>query len=205
MADLEAVLADVSYLMAMEKSKCTPAARASKKIILPDPRYDDWCNGFAFHLVHANFKMRCYETCTPFGCTRTCGRCCLSSGWAVGGLIGVSSHRWLMASVCAVWICLIVINVRISACILFAEHVYCTNIQYIVRRNSLLRLRFSGIAVDCVQQITELHKYEIESTPLPKHTVWWTVCSTARMWNYIGITTNEAEFWWSDCLFSILE
>lgn len=38
MADLEAVLADVSYLMAMEKSKCTPAARASKKLILPDPR-----------------------------------------------------------------------------------------------------------------------------------------------------------------------
>lgn len=41
MADLEAVLADVSYLMAMEKSKCTPAARASKKIVLPDPRYVD--------------------------------------------------------------------------------------------------------------------------------------------------------------------
>lgn len=40
MADLEAVLADVSYLMAMEKSKCTPAARASKKIILPDPRWE---------------------------------------------------------------------------------------------------------------------------------------------------------------------
>ena len=40
MADLEAVLADVSYLMAMEKSKSTPAARSSKKIILPDPRYD---------------------------------------------------------------------------------------------------------------------------------------------------------------------
>lgn len=39
MADLEAVLADVSYLMAMEKSKSTPAARASKKIVLPDPRY----------------------------------------------------------------------------------------------------------------------------------------------------------------------
>jgi len=36
MADLESVLADVSYLMAMEKSKSTPAARASKKIILPD-------------------------------------------------------------------------------------------------------------------------------------------------------------------------
>lgn len=42
MADLEAVLADVSYLMAMEKSKCTPAARASKKIILPDPRCVHW-------------------------------------------------------------------------------------------------------------------------------------------------------------------
>ena len=40
MADLEAVLADVSYLMAMEKSKSTPAARASKKILLPDPRYE---------------------------------------------------------------------------------------------------------------------------------------------------------------------
>ena len=38
MADLEAVLADVSYLMAMEKSKSTPAARASKKIVLPDPQ-----------------------------------------------------------------------------------------------------------------------------------------------------------------------
>ncbi|GAB5578154.1 beta-adrenergic receptor kinase 1 isoform X1 [Prionailurus iriomotensis] len=37
MADLEAVLADVSYLMAMEKSKATPAARASKKILLPEP------------------------------------------------------------------------------------------------------------------------------------------------------------------------
>uniref|UniRef100_A0A8C4TE34 G protein-coupled receptor kinase n=1 Tax=Erpetoichthys calabaricus TaxID=27687 RepID=A0A8C4TE34_ERPCA len=37
MADLEAVLADVSYLMAMEKSKSTPAARASKKIFLPEP------------------------------------------------------------------------------------------------------------------------------------------------------------------------
>ncbi|XP_018788744.1 PREDICTED: G protein-coupled receptor kinase 1 [Bactrocera latifrons] len=37
MADLEAVLADVSYLMAMEKSKCTPAARASKRLVLPDP------------------------------------------------------------------------------------------------------------------------------------------------------------------------
>lgn len=37
MADLESVLADVSYLMAMEKSKSTPAARASKKIVLPEP------------------------------------------------------------------------------------------------------------------------------------------------------------------------
>ena len=43
MADLEAVLADVSYLMAMEKSKMTPAARASKKIILPDARYVNSC------------------------------------------------------------------------------------------------------------------------------------------------------------------
>ena len=39
MADLEAVLADVSYLMAMEKSKSTPAASASKKIVLPDRTY----------------------------------------------------------------------------------------------------------------------------------------------------------------------
>lgn len=39
MADLEAVLADVSYLMAMEKSKSTPAASASKKIVLPDRRW----------------------------------------------------------------------------------------------------------------------------------------------------------------------
>lgn len=39
MADLEAVLADVSYLMAMEKSKAAPAARASKKVVLPEPRY----------------------------------------------------------------------------------------------------------------------------------------------------------------------
>jgi len=46
MADLEAVLADVSYLMAMEKSKSTPAARASKKIILPDPSYVDYCDRF---------------------------------------------------------------------------------------------------------------------------------------------------------------
>ena len=39
MADREAVLADVSYLMAMEKSKSTPAASASKKIVLPDRTY----------------------------------------------------------------------------------------------------------------------------------------------------------------------
>ncbi|XP_068004252.1 beta-adrenergic receptor kinase 1 isoform X1 [Melanerpes formicivorus] len=37
MADLEAVLADVSYLMAMEKSRAAPAARASKRILLPEP------------------------------------------------------------------------------------------------------------------------------------------------------------------------
>lgn len=51
MADLEAVLADVSYLMAMEKSKCTPAARASKKIVLPDPRYVNNCT----LLVHLTY------------------------------------------------------------------------------------------------------------------------------------------------------
>jgi len=42
MADLEAVLADVSYLMAMEKSRGAPASRARasqiKKMQLPDPR-----------------------------------------------------------------------------------------------------------------------------------------------------------------------
>ncbi len=58
MADLEAVLADVSYLMAMEKSKCTPAARASKKIILPDlsvrsvmVRYMDKLNEIQFDKI----------------------------------------------------------------------------------------------------------------------------------------------------------
>ena len=38
MADLEAVLADVSYLMAMEKSKSSPGTRAVKRMQLPDPR-----------------------------------------------------------------------------------------------------------------------------------------------------------------------
>ena len=37
MADLEAVLADVSYLMAMEKSKTIASSRTNKKLILPDP------------------------------------------------------------------------------------------------------------------------------------------------------------------------
>ncbi|XP_022808146.1 beta-adrenergic receptor kinase 2-like [Stylophora pistillata] len=50
MADLEAVLADVSYLMAMEKSKSTPAARASKKIILPDPS--------VYHVMHKYLSER---------------------------------------------------------------------------------------------------------------------------------------------------
>ena len=39
MADLEAVLADVSYLMAMEKSRNEPYKRSTKKVQLPDPRY----------------------------------------------------------------------------------------------------------------------------------------------------------------------
>lgn len=38
MSDLEAVLADVSYLMAMEKSK-TVATKAPKKNMIPDSRY----------------------------------------------------------------------------------------------------------------------------------------------------------------------
>lgn len=46
-ADLEAVLADVSYLMAMEMSKQTP--ESSKKIVLPDARWVrrrvDWISG----------------------------------------------------------------------------------------------------------------------------------------------------------------
>ncbi len=49
MADLEAVLADVSYLMAMEKSKSTPAASASKKIVLPDRTY------VIIYLFYSNF------------------------------------------------------------------------------------------------------------------------------------------------------
>uniref|UniRef100_A0A674JJJ6 G protein-coupled receptor kinase n=1 Tax=Terrapene triunguis TaxID=2587831 RepID=A0A674JJJ6_9SAUR len=57
MADLEAVLADVSYLMAMEKSKSTPAARASKKISLPEPRYRP--RYFLFVLGFLLFKDYC--------------------------------------------------------------------------------------------------------------------------------------------------
>ncbi|KAK2086561.1 hypothetical protein P7K49_035986, partial [Saguinus oedipus] len=44
MADLEAMLAHVSYLMAMEKSKATPAARASKRIVLPEPNATTACS-----------------------------------------------------------------------------------------------------------------------------------------------------------------
>jgi hypothetical protein len=51
MADLEAVLADVSYLMAMEKSKSTPAASASKKIVLPDRTY------VIIYLFYSNFMF----------------------------------------------------------------------------------------------------------------------------------------------------
>ena len=39
MADLESVLADVSYLMAMERSKA-PNAKTVKRFSLPDPRWD---------------------------------------------------------------------------------------------------------------------------------------------------------------------
>uniref|UniRef100_K7EVJ5 Ig-like domain-containing protein n=1 Tax=Pongo abelii TaxID=9601 RepID=K7EVJ5_PONAB len=37
MADLEAVVADASYLMATEKSKATPATHACKRTVLPEP------------------------------------------------------------------------------------------------------------------------------------------------------------------------
>lgn len=57
MADLEAVLADVSYLMAMEKSRNQPAARASKKIILPDPRY--------IFITMWNFRNQVNDNVTP--------------------------------------------------------------------------------------------------------------------------------------------
>ena len=76
MADLEAVLADVSYLMAMEKSKSTPAARASKKITLPDPsvrsvmmKYLDKTNEISFDNIFNQrigfllFKEFCEQVC----------------------------------------------------------------------------------------------------------------------------------------------
>ena len=81
MADLEAVLADVSYLMAMEKSKSTPAARASKKIFLPDPsiksvmvRYLDKHGEITFEkifhqkvgfLLFKDFCENCYDPELP--------------------------------------------------------------------------------------------------------------------------------------------
>ncbi|XP_076069167.1 G protein-coupled receptor kinase 1 isoform X1 [Oratosquilla oratoria] len=55
MADLEAVLADVSYLMAMEKSKSTPAARASKKIVLPDPSVRSVMHKYLEKMNEVNF------------------------------------------------------------------------------------------------------------------------------------------------------
>ena len=55
MADLEAVLADVSYLMAMEKSKSSPAARASKKIVLPDASWVFY-NNFSWEEVCSFLK-----------------------------------------------------------------------------------------------------------------------------------------------------
>lgn len=66
MADLEAVLADVSYLMAMEKSKSTPAARASKKIILPDPRYTH----FSISRTSHQWRRR-LSTSREFGVAKT--------------------------------------------------------------------------------------------------------------------------------------
>jgi beta-adrenergic-receptor kinase len=48
MADLEAVLADVSYLMAMERSKA-PAAKTIKKLTLPDSSIHN--------VVHLHFRQ----------------------------------------------------------------------------------------------------------------------------------------------------
>lgn len=64
MADLEAVLADVSYLMAMEMSKQTP--ESSKKIILPDPRWDNvesasWCASEFFCCLHLGKLYRHFD------------------------------------------------------------------------------------------------------------------------------------------------
>lgn len=66
MADLEAVLADVSYLMAMEMSKQTP--ESSKKIILPDPRWENRCRECVrvcvcefFVYIFAN-TLRCFNS-----------------------------------------------------------------------------------------------------------------------------------------------
>ena len=40
MADLESVLADVSYLMAMERSKA-PGVKTVRKFVLPDKRWEN--------------------------------------------------------------------------------------------------------------------------------------------------------------------
>lgn len=72
MADLEAVLADVSYLMAMEKSKSTPAARASKKIILPDPRYKLFgdLSMHSWYKIHPNWSVSANSKWVPEGGSR---------------------------------------------------------------------------------------------------------------------------------------
>ncbi|OON22902.1 kinase domain protein [Opisthorchis viverrini] len=81
MADLEAVLADVSYLMAMEMSKSTPAARASKRIALPDPSirsimtkylekngeltFEKIFNQKLGYLLFREFALNCSEEAVP--------------------------------------------------------------------------------------------------------------------------------------------
>ncbi|KAJ1367795.1 G protein-coupled receptor kinase 2 [Parelaphostrongylus tenuis] len=81
MADLEAVLADVSYLMAMEKSRSQPAARASKRIVLPDPsvrsimqkylektgeiKFEKIFNQRLGFLLLKNFAENMAESCCP--------------------------------------------------------------------------------------------------------------------------------------------
>ncbi|KAL7670906.1 hypothetical protein ACOME3_005822 [Neoechinorhynchus agilis] len=74
MADLEAVLADVSYLIAMEKSKSAPSASVTKKIVLADKsvssvitRYLKRNNKYNFNYIFNTrhgfllFKEFCYQ------------------------------------------------------------------------------------------------------------------------------------------------
>ncbi|XP_063675324.1 G protein-coupled receptor kinase 1-like isoform X5 [Bolinopsis microptera] len=56
MADLEAVLADVSYLMAMEKSRNEPYKRSTKKVQLPDPSCRDVTYKYLQEKIQISFE-----------------------------------------------------------------------------------------------------------------------------------------------------